>query len=950
MIDLQDSIVSALKGRYEVERELGRGGMAVVYLARDVRNHRKVALKVMRPELSDALGTDRFLQEIAIAAPLVHPNIMAVHDSGEAAGFLYYTMPFVEGPTLRQRLERERQLPLDDALSIARQVASALDHAHARGTVHRDIKPENILLLGEHVLVADFGLARAITQAASRPLTTKGIVVGTPAYMSPEQCTPGGTVTAASDVYSLACVVYEMIAGVPPFRAPTADVMMSHHQVSMPPSVCEQRRSCPAALDLVVRRALAKTPADRYRTAGEFVNAMQRAIEAESTDRLSPDPHSPQSNADRSPWRTARKLLPHLVGAAVLAAIVIGINSRKGRAGALDPSRIVVFPLRDDRPGAGNEASSEAVSTYIGYALEETRPLKWLEARNLIEEGENLATFNPPASRRLTGRAGAAYFIDGSIIRGADSVVVVLRLHSVAGDSVVRVAGASGPVSAYLPRLALRAVSALLPTILEPNRKIDLRSLSDRSTTAIANFLQGEREYRRMQFSSALDHYASAVREDSAFALAALKGAQTATWVGRPVADTLLIDVALRNIDKLTPAQRMLARGMAAHLGGNADSAVAQLRLLTQTDPLLPEAWALLGEVYARSLTSVVPAESLARVSLQRARALDPDFAPALLLLEEMALREGDLREAERLKTGLDRAGADTTHSAGRDIMWRCVSKGPNAVRWADVARKDAASTLDAGRVLARQASQAACAKAALRSVLRDDSASFAQRHGAMRVLNGLLIATGDTAELRALLASPDAADLPKWQFHLLAAAAGQGFEKEAALEADSLRASHARMGAPDLWLVGSWAARAGNVPRLLEISRLIRTKADSSHARRDVLLARLIEARMILAQGDTVGAIDSLRAIKPNGPRRAIAWQASEGLGLERLLLADLLAARGRHAEALQVASQLDATEPVAYLLFLRPSLQLRERSAAAAGNEKLALHYRDKLRRLSQ
>src|SRR5687767_6302827 len=255
--------------------------MAVVYLARDLKNGRKVALKVLRPELANSLGAERFLQEIAISAPLVHPNIIALHDSGEAAGFLYYTMPYVEGPTLRERLDREVQLPLDDALKIARQVAAALDYAHARGVIHRDIKPDNILLLGDHVLVADFGLARAISRAASKPLTDRGIVVGTIAYMSPEQASIDGVVDARSDVYSLGCVVFEMIAGITPFRGATTATVISHHQSTPPPSVCAERKSCPSSLDMVIQRALAKLPADRFRTAGELSAALDRSITGE---------------------------------------------------------------------------------------------------------------------------------------------------------------------------------------------------------------------------------------------------------------------------------------------------------------------------------------------------------------------------------------------------------------------------------------------------------------------------------------------------------------------------------------------------------------------------------------------------------------------------------------------------------------------------------------------
>ena len=210
---MSDLFAAALADRYRVERELGRGGMATVYLARDLRHDRPVALKVLRPELAASLGPERFLREISIAARLQHPHILPVHDSGEAAGRLWYTMPYVEGESLRQRILREGQLPLDQAVRIALQVLSALGYAHAHGVIHRDIKPENILLEGDEAVVADFGVARAITAAGDDRLTETGFALGTPAYMSPEQAGASRDLDGRSDLYALGCVVYEMLAG-----------------------------------------------------------------------------------------------------------------------------------------------------------------------------------------------------------------------------------------------------------------------------------------------------------------------------------------------------------------------------------------------------------------------------------------------------------------------------------------------------------------------------------------------------------------------------------------------------------------------------------------------------------------------------------------------------------------------------------------------------------------
>src|SRR5687767_4720676 len=236
-------LASALADRYRIERELGAGGMATVYLAQDLKHNRPVAIKVLRQELAAAIGPDRFLREIGIAARLQHPHILSLHDSGNAGGLLYYVMPYVEGESLRDRLIRERQLPLEDALAITRDVADALSYAHARDIVHRDIKPENILLASGHALVVDFGIARAVSAAGGDALTETGMAVGTPAYMSPEQALGGESLDGRSDTYSLGTVLYEMLAGAPPFTGPTAQAIMARKAADMPPPIRTVRDS-----------------------------------------------------------------------------------------------------------------------------------------------------------------------------------------------------------------------------------------------------------------------------------------------------------------------------------------------------------------------------------------------------------------------------------------------------------------------------------------------------------------------------------------------------------------------------------------------------------------------------------------------------------------------------------------------------------------------------------
>ena len=264
---------TALSDRYRIERELGAGGMATVYLAHDLRHDRKVAIKVLRPELAAVIGAERFLSEIRTTANLQHPHILPLHDSGEADSFLFYVMPFVEGESLRDRLTREKQLPVADAVRIASEVAGALDYAHRHGIIHRDIKPENILLHDGRALVADFGIALAATSAGSR-MTETGMSLGTPHYMSPEQAMGDRELTPRSDIYALGAMTYEMLLGEPPFTGPTAQSIVAKVVTEEPAPIAPRRRSVPEAVQGAVLTALEKLPADRFATAAEFAAAM----------------------------------------------------------------------------------------------------------------------------------------------------------------------------------------------------------------------------------------------------------------------------------------------------------------------------------------------------------------------------------------------------------------------------------------------------------------------------------------------------------------------------------------------------------------------------------------------------------------------------------------------------------------------------------------------------
>jgi serine/threonine protein kinase len=314
-MDASSRLNEALKDRYEVEREIGAGGMATVYLAQDLRHDRPVALKVLKPELAAVIGAERFLQEIKVTAKLQHPHILPLHDSGQVDGTVFYVMPYVAGESLRARLDRERQLSIDTAIRITTEVASALDYAHRRGVIHRDIKPDNILLHDGTALVADFGIALAVSSAGASRLTETGLSLGTPQYMSPEQAMGEREITGKTDIYSLGCVLYTMLVGEPPFTGPTAQAVIAHMLTEAPRSPRLERNTVPPHVERALLTALARLPADRFETAGQFAQALQGQTSAIPLSVAAP-------GIDATPRASRRTYL--LLGAALLAAVLLG--------------------------------------------------------------------------------------------------------------------------------------------------------------------------------------------------------------------------------------------------------------------------------------------------------------------------------------------------------------------------------------------------------------------------------------------------------------------------------------------------------------------------------------------------------------------------------------------------------------------------------------------------
>jgi len=432
-----ERLATALADRYRIERELGQGGMATVYLAEDLKHQRKVAVKVLKPELGAVLGAERFINEIRTTANLQHPNLLPLFDSGEADGLLFYVMPYVEGETLRARLDSERQLPVDETLRLISLLAGALDFAHARGVVHRDLKPENILLQAGQPIVADFGIALAVAQAGGQRVTETGLSLGTPHYMSPEQAAGTHTVDARSDQYALGAIAYEMLTGEPPHTGPTTPALIARLLTERPRDIRSTRPAVPAGVDAAIQRALEKSPADRFSSCGAFAGALANGAVAPVAA------HAPPANRDHvSPPRSATGRAPRLIGALVaVAVVVIAAVALSGRApfgegpsatSAAAEQSLVVLPFTSVGGDTANGYFAAGIADELTSALMQIPGLRLAgraSAARVKEQGGG--------AREIGEALNVATVLDGSVRRAGDRIRVSAELTSASDERVI---------------------------------------------------------------------------------------------------------------------------------------------------------------------------------------------------------------------------------------------------------------------------------------------------------------------------------------------------------------------------------------------------------------------------------------------------------------------------------------------------------------------------------
>ena len=467
MTDTFDRLKSALADRYTVEREIGSGGMATVYLAHDIEHDRRVAVKVLRPELAATIGSERFLHEIKITAQLNHPHILPLLDSGEADGFLYYVMPNMEGETLRDRLDCEGQLPIEDAIQTTSEVADALSHAHSHDIVHRDIKPENIFLSAGQAVIGDFGIARAITAAGGERLTKTGLAVGTVAYMSPEQARGESRIDGRSDVYALGCVVYEMLAGAPPFTGPSAQAIMARHSLDPVPSLRTVRSTIPEGLEQVILKALAKIPADRFASAVAFAEALTKPA-------------------------------------------------------VVRPSRqsIAVLPFLNMSADPENEYFADGMTEDVITQLSKIRALKVISRTSVMQFKKREQSL-----REIGARLGVATLLEGSVRRAGDRVRIVAQLIDAETDQHVWAETYDRQLTdifAIQSDVALH-IAAALKAEIAPGEKTRIGKEPTSDLEAYHLYLKGRHcllRYTSEGIRQGLEYFEQAIEKDPNYALA----------------------------------------------------------------------------------------------------------------------------------------------------------------------------------------------------------------------------------------------------------------------------------------------------------------------------------------------------------------------------------------------------------------------------------------------
>jgi eukaryotic-like serine/threonine-protein kinase len=660
---------AALADHYEVGPQIGAGAMAVVVRATDLRHHRPVAIKVLRPELASVTGPDRFVREIDIAAGLVHPHILPLHDSGERDGVLYYVMPYIDGRSLRDRLDGGQRLPVAEAVRITREAADALDYAHAQGFVHRDIKPENILLSRGHALVADFGIARVIGGAGESGEAASA-ATGTPAYMSPEQVLGDAPLDGRTDIYALGCVLYEMLAGRRPFDGASADAVLAGRLSGPAPPVSRWREEVTPELDAAVGRALARHADDRFPRAAEFAEALA-AAEAPMPSPRTGLPAAASRPAGARPWRILAAVL-------AIAALAVSGMVRWGRpvgsaAAEGSPSVVAVLPFRVDGADPRLRYLRHGMMDLLAARFTGEGGPRAADVRSVLSalagRGDTADADLPAGlAARVARRVGAGLVLEGNVVGRPERLVLTASLSSARGPA--KTATVQGPADSLLPLVDRLAVGLLARDAgLGPQQ---LASLTP-SLDALRAFLDGQAAYRRGAYQEAIRRFDDAIQIDSSFALAAAGLVKSDGWAGYPHGPAVA-RLAWRHRHRLSERDQVL---LTLRLGPRyphwapAAMQIAAAERATRMIPESPEPWFELGDrlFHMAELAGIPDGRSRAELMFRNALARDSLYAPALGHLVSLVALRGDTAELGRLVPRL--LAIDTTGWPSFAARWR---------------------------------------------------------------------------------------------------------------------------------------------------------------------------------------------------------------------------------------------------------------------------------------
>ena len=643
MADTASRLIAALSDRYEIGEQIGHGGMATVYTAHDRKHNRTVAIKVLRPELAAALGTERFLREIQVAARLRHPHIIPLFDSGQvpasdhSPALLYYIMPRIEGESLRSRLDRDGALPVPLALKLVGEVADALDHAHQAGVIHRDIKPENILLEGGHALVADFGISRAVKALRGETgtnLTESGLAVGTPAYMSPEQIEGRPDIDGKTDIYSLASVLYEMLSGKAPFDAATPAAMAARHLIDPVPHVRLVRPDVPLSVEQALTRAMAKQPEDRFPTAGAFGEAIgggESGAIARITHR--------------------RRRLPWIAALGVLAfAGVFGIYRLCCRpAPPLNNSTLAILPFAVQ--GSDTLQLSEGMVTLLSTKMDGAGDLRTVDSRALMNylERDNRTALDPMQARRIAHHFSAGMFILGEVVTLGSRLQLTARLYDHREDGDVKSATEEGSIADVFEMVDRLATKLLAQRAGGAGNLDQIAGVSTTSLPAFRSYLDGEAAMRTGKFDDARTAYLHATEADSNFALAWYRLSVAAQWL----VEQDLVQQASRRAQQLSAKlperfRRLLEASIAGN-NGDFTSAERIYRSITGSYPDDIEAWMQLAELLFHDGPVAGRDARESREPWQRALAAEPYNLIPMIHLAPLAADDRDTLELDSL-------------------------------------------------------------------------------------------------------------------------------------------------------------------------------------------------------------------------------------------------------------------------------------------------------------